>query len=376
VIVSYHNFNEVPKNIPEIYEAIKKTKCDIIKIACMANSITDNLTIFDLIKKAGKEGKNIIALCMGEKGELSRILGLAYGSYLTYGCIEDGRGSAPGQISCTTLKNIYRANEVRESWKIYGLLGNPVSESKGYIIHNLAFAHKKMNAVYVNFLVENLEEFIYYFSSIFSGLSITMPFKREIMAYLDEIDRDAGKIGAVNTVVVRNNKLIGYNTDIYGAMRAIEEKEKIKGKNILMLGSGGVAGAIGYGIKKNKGNLIITNRTAEKGIKLANELGCKFVDYDRIDWKKIDILVNATSVGMLPEMNKSPVSGKYLKNMLVFDAIYNPSETKLVKLAKKNKCKTISGKKMFVYQAEKQFELWAAKKLENGFMEKALSKAL
>lgn len=376
IIVSYHNFEALPGNIEQIFEEIKATNCDIVKIACMANSLEDNLRMFELIRKAKAEKTDIIGLCMGEKGEISRVLNLAYGSYLTYGYLEKGRQSAPGQLSCEFLKRVYGADKLDlDGLKIYGLVGRPVSKSRGYIVHNLAFKEMELNAVYVNFLVDDLEEFIKNFKGIVAGLSVTMPYKQEIIQYLDKIEPIAKKVGAVNTVSIRDGKLVGHNTDVYGAIEAIEEKIKIEGKNVVIFGAGGAARAIGYGIVEKKGNLIIVNRTAEKGKKLGAELGVEFKSKEKIDWQNIDILINATSVGMMPDINESPIEKEYLHNMVVFDTVYNPPITKMLDMAENNGCTIISGIRMFIYQAAKQFELWTGKQAEGIYGEKGFGVA-
>ncbi len=379
IIVSYHNFKQVPANMAEIYNEIKSTGCDIIKVACMANSVSDNIKIFELIKKANKEKKKIIGMCMGELGENSRILNLFYGSYLTFGSLEDGKESAPGQISCEKLREIYRINKINDKTQIYGLIGNPVSKSLGFIGHNLLFKKMKINALYVNFLVDDLEEFVINYKNILSGFSVTMPYKEDIIKYLDGIDQSAEKVRAVNTVLIKNNKLFGYNTDAYGAVAAIEETINIKGKNIVIIGAGGVAKALAYGIIKKNGNLMITNRTEEKGKRLAKEMACNFSGMNEIKWNDVDILINATSVGMLPSNDEMPIESKNLKKLkgkIVFDSVYRPEMTKLLKEAEKNKCITIKGLRMFVLQAEKQFEIFTGRKPVEDFFEKAISRQI
>ena len=193
IIVSYHNFNSLPENLDKIYTDIKSTGCDIIKIVGTANSLEDNIKIFDLIKKAKEDETDIIAICMGEKGEISRILNISYGSFLTFGYLDKGKESAPGQISCEHLKYLYRADKLDSNTRIYGLIGNPVSKSRGFIIHNLTFKEQDLNSVYINFLVDDLAKFIDSFKPLLSGLSITMPFKQEILKYIDGIDPIAKK---------------------------------------------------------------------------------------------------------------------------------------------------------------------------------------
>ena len=272
-IISFHNFKKTDKKeIIKKYNQIKKLNPDIIKIATFANSINDNLVIFNLIKKAKKENIKIIALCMGEYGEISRILSPIFGAELTFGSLKEGKESAPGQITADALKNIYRINKLKnKNPKIFGLVGNPVHHSKGIIFHNGLFSKLNLNNIYVNFLVDDINSFIKNYKKIINGLSITIPFKRKIISQIDKIDPISKKIGAVNTVIKKNEKLIGYNTDMTGAIKSINSKIKIKGKKVLMLGAGGVARAIGYGIIKEKGKMTILNRTAKKAEKLAKE---------------------------------------------------------------------------------------------------------
>ncbi|MCK5281998.1 MAG: shikimate dehydrogenase [Nanoarchaeota archaeon] len=372
IIVSYHNFDLLPENIDNIYAEIKATGCDIVKAACMANSLPDNLRMFELIKKAKNEDINIIGICMGEKGEISRILNTAYGSYLTFGCLDKGKESAPGQISCEFLKHIYRADKLNlDGLKIYGLVGKPVSESKGYIVHNLMFKENDMNAVYLNFLVDDLKNFVDKFRDIVSGFSVTMPYKQDIMEYLDEVESNAGIIGAVNTVVLSEGKLIGYNTDYLGAVDALEEETGIEGRKALMLGAGGAARAIGYGIMNKNGRLIIVNRTSAKGEKLASELSAQYKNIEDVDWNEVNILINATSIGMMPDSNETPIdAGNLRKEMVVFDSVYNPPVTKLLKAAEQAGCITVSGINMFINQAARQFELFTKKKCDKEFMKR------
>lgn len=374
IILSWHDFEKTDrKKVNEIFNKMKKTGADIIKIVTTAKNLNDNLVAFDLIKNAKKENKKIITMCMGEYGEISRILCPIFGSFLTFGSSKIGKESAPGQIPAEILKNVYRINELKgKNPKIFGLAGNPVKESKGFLIHNAAFKKSGMNNVYVNFLTDDVGRFINGFKKIVSGLSITMPHKQEIMKNIDKIDARAKKIGAVNTVVKKNNKLFGFNTDCDGAIEAIEAKTKIAGKKVVLLGAGGVARAIAFGINEKKGKLIILNRTIKKAEKLAKEIGCEFGNLDKINEIKPEILINCTSIGMFPDINRSPVNKKLLKKMVVFDTIYNPENTKLLKAAAKNGCKTISGVEMFINQARQQFKLWTGKEINTEIMRKAL----
>lgn len=373
IILSYHNFNEMPMDIEGIYEQMKGFGADIMKIAVMPTNLTDNLRMLSLIERAAKEGRDFIGICMGEMGEISRILSCAYGSYLTFGSMEKGRESAPGQIRCTTLRDIYRVKDLKlKGLRLYGLVGNPVSKSKGYILHNRCFKEHGMNAVYLNFLVSDIGRFVSAFRERLAGFSVTMPHKQGIMEYLDEVDEDARRVGAVNTVVVRGGRLSGCNTDIDGAVEALEEKTRLDGRKVLMIGAGGVARAIGYGVLKRGASLSIVNRTEEKGRGLAADLGCGFLRVEDVPWEDVEILINATSIGMSPDIEQSPVEADVLKDMVVFDTVYNPGQTRLLRMAAENGCRTVSGVEMFVNQAARQFQLWTGKDCNKELMKKAV----
>lgn len=373
IILSYHNFNEMPADINGIYLQMKKLGADILKIAVMPKDLRDNLRMFALLEKAKEEGRDFIGICMGALGEVSRILSLAYGAYLTFGSMEKGKESAPGQICCGILRDVYRVKELKpQTLSLYGLVGNPVSKSKGYILHNLCFREHRMNAVYLNFLVSDIGEFVSAFRDRLAGLSVTMPHKQEIMKYLDVVDEDAGRVGAVNTVAVKDGRLSGFNTDIEGAVEAVEEKARLYEKKVLMIGAGGVARAIGYGVLKKGAKLSIVNRTEEKGRRLAADLGCEFLRMEDVRWDAVEILINATSIGMSPDIDRSPVESDVLKDMVVFDTVYNPSQTRLLKEAARNGCETVSGIEMFVNQAARQFLLWTGKNCNKELMKKAV----
>ena len=307
---------------------------------------------------------------MGEYGEISRILSPIFGAELTFGSLKEGKESAPGQITADALKNIYRINKLKnKNPKIFGLVGNPVHHSKGIIFHNGLFSKLNLNNIYVNFLVDDINSFIKNYKKIINGLSITIPFKRKIISQIDKIDPISKKIGAVNTVIKKNEKLIGYNTDMTGAIKSINSKIKIKGKKVLMLGAGGVARAIGYGIIKEKGKMTILNRTAKKAEKLAKELKCSSNKLSQIkNQKDIDIIINATSIGMHPNINKTPIKKQTLKKIIskkavVFDSVYNPKKTKLLKESQQLGCNVIGGYSMFINQAKEQFKFFTGRRL-------------
>lgn len=234
----------------------------------------------------------------------------------------------------------------------------------GYLIHNRAFKEIGSTDIYVPFLVDNVENFFKGFSPYFEGLSVTMPFKEDIMALMDQIEETAKRIGAVNTVVRDETGWKGYNTDCMGALKALEKHVDLKGKNVLIVGAGGTAKAIGYGVQEKGAKITVTyNRNKEKGLQLAKELAAKVVNIQDAGEEEIDVLINCSPVGMSPNQGETPISSRYLrKGMVVFDSVYNPLETRLIREAKVAGCVTISGLELFVNQAVGQFELWTGQK--------------
>ena len=373
IILSYHDFSHTPEDFNPLYETMCEMPGEIIKIVTYARDLHDNLKMFELLKRAKQEKQKLIGLCMGNLGEISRILSPLFGGFLTFGSLATGQESAPGQMPAITLKDIYRVNDERADFKVYGVVGNPVSKSLGYLVHNRAFHEKDSPDIYVSFLVDNVEKFFNGFKDLFSGLSVTMPAKEQIMPLLSRVDETAKKIGAVNTVVKEGNQWVGYNTDCSGAIKALETCTSLQGKNVLILGCGGTAKAIGYGVKEKGGRLTITyHGDKERGESLAKELACELVHAREAGTRPIDILINCSPVGMSPNVDETPFLARDLKQgMVVFDSVYNPMETKLLREAKTAGCTVIPGIELFINQAARQFELWTGQTAPTEIMRRA-----
>ncbi|MBN1905453.1 MAG: shikimate dehydrogenase [Deltaproteobacteria bacterium] len=262
--------------------------------------------------------------------------------------------------------------------ELYGVLGNPVRHSLGPIMHNAAFSHKGINAVYLAFESNDIEGAVKGMRSLgIKGMSVTIPHKESVMPLLDEIDPLAREIGAVNTIVNENNKLTGYNTDATGALRALSDVIQVNGKLCVILGAGGAARAIGYILNKNSADLMIANRSAERGKALSSALNATFIRLEEVLDVEIDILINTTSVGMSPNTEFSPVSEDVLKpGMTVMDIIYNPGTTKLLHLASQKGCNIVNGLSMFINQGAEQFRLWTGKDAPVDVMKKVVEEYL
>lgn len=243
---------------------------------------------------------------------------------------------------------------------LYGVVGFPLGHTLSPIMHNTAFEVAGVNGIYLAFETGDIEGCVKGMRSLgIKGMSVTLPFKSEVLPYLDDVDEMARKIGAVNTIVNNNGRLIGYNTDALGALRALQDVVDLTGMGCLLLGAGGAARAIGFMLKEEGVNLTIANRSPDRGIELARSLQSPFVLLKDVRKIHEDILIQTTPVGMYPHTDQCPIPEHLLRdNIVVMDAIYNPIETRMLKLANEHGCKTISGMSMFVHQGAEQFRLW------------------
>ena len=362
VIISHHNFKETPHNLSKIFNDICQHKPDIVKIVTYANDITDNIRIFELLKSAKVP---TISFCMGELGNISRILTSKFGGFLTFASLEKGKESAPGQLTVDELSKIYHFKDINKETKLYGIIGNPVSHSMSPAIHNASFKEKGLNNVYVPLKIANIDTFMKECRKIdFHGFSVTIPHKESVLPFLDDLDHTSRKIGAINTIVNQNGKLTGYNTDCMAAVMGLEcsmkeTNETLNNKKIAIIGAGGAARAIAFGLKEKGCDITIYNRTIERAEKLSHDVKCKFESFKEIHKIDSDILINTTSIGMFPNVDQTPVPKNILKEgMIVFDAVYNPIETRLLRDAKGKGCHTINGLSMFISQAAEQFRFW------------------
>jgi len=262
--------------------------------------------------------------------------------------------------------------------QLYGIIGNPVRHSLSPILHNEFFRRMGLNAVYLAFEVRNLKEAMRGIRELgIRGVSVTLPFKREVLPLLDEVDEMAEKISAVNTIFNENGKLIGYNTDWLGALEALEEKVDLKGKKVILLGAGGAARAIGFGLKMRGCQIIVSNRSIDKGMDLAKELMGNHQSLSSIEGWDSEVIINATSVGMSPYDGETPLPPKILKKgMTVMDIVYQPLRTRLLREAEEQGCLTIDGIEMLSRQGAAQLEIWTGMRPDLLQIRKGLRQAL
>lgn len=262
--------------------------------------------------------------------------------------------------------------------QLLGIIGNPVSHSLSPAMHNAALRHLGINAVYLAFTVKDPAAALAGMRALhLRGLSVTIPHKIAVMAHLDELSETARTIGAVNTIINHEGRLIGTNTDCYGAVETLKRHGSLAGKRVAVLGAGGAARALGVGLKQENARITIYNRGADSGRRLAEELEAAFVPLAAFTGRDTDILVNTTPVGLRPHTEQLPVAPQCLNpEMLVMDMVYNPLETTLLRAAARKGCKTLDGTHMLVLQGARQFELWTGRQAPVAVMREAVMHAL
>jgi len=360
VIVSHHDF-KTTKGLEEILVRMQVFPADFMKIATTARSLSDNVTMMQFLQQHSDQ-HSLVGLCMGEQGIPSRILSVRAGSVFTFAAALPGEETAPGQILSRTLHDVYRIDRVDAATKVYGVAGDPVAHSLSPVMMNAAFRRENLNSVYLALHAKKVEDLLRCIREIpISGLSVTMPFKQEIMKYLDNSDAFATRTGACNTVVRSQGKLYGFNTDVSGIVRPLEKRLPLAGAKILLMGSGGAARAAAFGLVDRKANVFISNRTSATAQKLARQSGARYISRKDIAKNDFDVIINATPLGMEGARNQSPLEENELRAKIVFDMVYNPVETKLIKMARTRGLHIVTGLEMFVNQGARQFEIWTEK---------------
>ena len=352
---SYHDFSQTPADIETIFKKVRVPYAHIFKLAFAAKSSLDGLRLLEYMRT---KNEKLIGICMGDPGQITRILAPLFGTVLTYAAIEENASTAPGQITAKQLQEIYRFRELNRQTQIYGVIGDPVDKSLGHIIHNAVFKEEKINAVYLRIPVKT-EELTPFFQSIlklpFKGLSVTMPHKETIMPAMAQISIETRVIGACNTIQIKEGKLIGYNTDGIGALNAIEKHGLVFGRHILFIGAGGAAKGLIFEASQRGAFVSIVNRTPEKAIEMAATVKGRGGGFDllpEICKQGYDVIVNC-----IPESDL--IEEKWiLPEKVAMDIVYVPKNTPFLIKAAQKKCKIVYGYEMFVGQALEQERIW------------------
>ncbi len=384
-IVSYHNLRNTPDNLRELHDRMATLDADIIKIATMANHPHDNLRVLEMMQESDVP---TIGMCMGDIGTPSRILGAKFGAPFTYATFHHERALAPGQLSFDQMIHVYRHNDIGRDTAVYGVIADPIGHSLSPQVHNAAFGAAGIDAVYVPFRVpfDMLSEFMDDVPRLgVRGLSVTIPHKEAIAKYVTKVDPAVKGIGAVNTVLFKDGEVIGYNTDYKAAMDCLErsfgeigaQPSPLKNKRIMVLGSGGVARAVMYGLSRRDAKVTTCDQERGRAQILADTFGARAVDWQARHNAETDIVINCTPVGMHPNVDESPFQKSYLRPaMTVMDMVYNPESTLLLKEARAHGCKVATGVEMFVRQAALQFMLFTGRDAPHELMRDTVKRAI
>jgi 3-dehydroquinate dehydratase / shikimate dehydrogenase len=354
IVLSSHDFARTPADLAERVRAMQATGAEVIKIAAKANRLTDCLPLLD-VDTSSTYPQRAILIAMGEAGLITRVLAGRFGSAWTYA----GNLSEVNQVSADTLLNEYRFRSIGPETEVYGLVGSPIAHSVSPAMHNAGFAATNRNAVYLPFPAADADDFATFARAVgVKGASVTIPFKISLLEHVDDVDPIAGAIGALNTIRVGPQGWQGRNTDAAGFLQPLDERGiSLAGCRASILGAGGSARAVAVALGSRKASVTVHARDRQKAQRVASLAHGSIGDFPpaRGGW---DLLVNCTPIGMHPHVDRTPVPAPTLGGGLVYDLVYNPEVTRLLREASLAGCETIGGLDMLVAQAMEQFRWW------------------
>jgi 3-dehydroquinate dehydratase/shikimate dehydrogenase len=384
-IVSLHDMQAMP-DLGETWQRLSKLDPDVIKIAGLGKKATDNFKFLRMIEKATVP---TVGICMGEYGTASRVLGPKVGAPFTYCAFNPERIVAPGLLTFDQMRELYRGDEVNASTEVFGVIGDPIAHSMSPLVHNTAYRELGMNRVYLPFRVSEkvLSKFLDKFASAgIRGLSVTIPHKEAIVSRGTPADELVAKSGAANTIHVDEHGIYQlYNTDgpaaIASLLRAMGEDpsatKALSGKDVLILGAGGVARPIAFSLHAAGALVTIANRSPDRAQSLAHAVGCKFIDWGMRESHLAEIVINCTKLGMSPDVEQTPIGqGSMREKMIFFDTVYNPIMTQMLRLAQERGAKIVTGVEMFAAQAEAQFKIFTGVDSPAGLMKELVEEEL
>ncbi|MGA3081973.1 MAG: shikimate dehydrogenase [Terracidiphilus sp.] len=367
LLVSFHDFSKT-KGLDKAAQRIEAFAPDFVKVVSTAKSLADNLAVLKLIEERSLSSQ-IVGIAMGEEGIVSRVLGPRAGAAFTFASYSDGMevdpklATAPGQATLRALRDLYRVEQLDQATRIFGVAGNPIHHSLSPLMQNTAFRREGVNAVLLPLKVEKIADFLTLLRELpMAGSAVTMPFKLEVLPHLATMDPLTARIGACNTLHVGSDgNIVGFNTDVAGVVRPLEKRINLKGAKIGFVGAGGAARAGVFGLVDKGAEVFIFNVIHEQAVALAKEAKASVLTREQFARSRFDALINATPCGMAGNPQRMPIEEKELNAGLVFDMVYNPLETPLLKLAKARGIPGIGGMEMFVQQGARQFEIWTGK---------------
>jgi 3-dehydroquinate dehydratase/shikimate dehydrogenase len=376
LLVSFHDFAWT-RGLEQAADRIVAFRPDYVKVVSTAHSLADNLAMLRLIEDRSRSAR-VVGIAMGEEGLVSRVLGPRAGGEFTFASLDDGAETAPGQVTARTMRDLYRVERLNAETRLFGVAGNPIAHSLSPLMHNAAFHHEQVNAVLLPLKVRALGDLLTLMAELpLSGAAVTMPLKQEVLPHLAHMDPLTERIGACNTVrAAADGKLYGFNTDVAGVLRPLEKRLQVKGARIAVLGAGGAARAAVFGLADAGAEVLVVNRTHEHAVALAKAAHATAIKHAQLRTKPVDVLINSTPCGMAGSGVALPLGEDELKAGLVFDMVYNPLETPLLKLARARGIDVIGGLEMFVQQGARQFEIWTGRTAPEAEMLRVVEQAL
>ncbi len=369
IVVSRHDFETPPSRVESSYRDLRSMGAEVSKLAVAVDSLSESLTIFDVAGLASSSPHVLIA--MGPAGVASRVLASRLGNRWTYA----GDGVAPGQLSADRMLRHLQFRRIRPDASLYGVVGNPIMHSRSPVMHNAGFAALGLNAAYLPLEPAGAADFVRFARRLsFGGASITAPFKVSLMPLVDEVDPIARRVGAINTIVVRNGRWIGTNTDVEGFLTPLAGRIELRGARASILGAGGAARAVAIALSDAGAEVTIAARRPEAAREVADLVDARVGAFPPPagTW---DLLVNASSGGS-GATGRSPMGNTPLDGTLVYDLVYEPEATALLVDARAAGCGTIGGLDMLIAQAERQFELWTGLRPPAGIFAAAARSAI
>jgi 3-dehydroquinate dehydratase/shikimate dehydrogenase len=386
VVRSAHFFNNDPADLRPAFFELADLGDGIVKIAASANDIVDAIPAWKLLETAAREEHQVVPIAMGEAGKWTRILAPAHGAFMTYAALDDAEATAPGQVTAAELVDVYRVRELGRETKVHGIVAGNTSYSISPWMHNAGFKAAGEDRVFVPLQVADLDAFIKRMvrpetreiDLNFAGFSVTNPHKQAIIAHLDDIDETAAKIGAVNTVRIDDGKLLGFNTDAPGFIRPlIDVFGDLKEATVAVVGAGGAARACVYSLTAAGANVTIFARDPAKSANLADSFAVRTAPLPE-SFSGNEIVVNCTPLGTKGDTQDQTVAtAEQLAGVkLVYDLVYNPTETKLTSEAKRAGVQTLGGLEMLIAQGAEQFRIWTGREAPLEAMTAAVKKKL
>lgn len=375
LIVSYHNFEGTPALEP-ILRRLALVPADAYKLVTTARKPSDNYRVLALARVHPRTP--LIVMAMGEIGFPSRVLGPVFGSRYSYAAPGAAQGTAAGQVCSRHLRRLYRIDKLSRGTKMYGVIADPVGHSISPAVHNRAFQARRLDAVYVPFCVPGgqLRDFMGLAEKLpLAGFSVTIPHKQKILRYLDAVDPLARRIGAVNTVWRRGAAWRGTNTDTDGVRIPLQKRLRLAGASVLLAGNGGAARSAAFTLADAGARLALVGRNPDRVRALAKACGAEALSREQIGSRRFDVLIHATPLGMFPNVNGCFFPDR-IPAEIVFDMVYNPVETVLIRRAREQGKQVICGLEMFQEQAARQFEIWTGQSAPRAAMERAAREAL